>query len=172
MKCETSSIYYRYVLDNFILLFSAYILVNDKINRFLKDRMRWFFMHSWFDSLVLTIRWRWKKSEYKLLESSGWCVKIKLYMREYYIILREMCNGKTTVVSFVIQPCRMLTIGVKVKILSINSGITAIFCIKLLVTLKFVSDWRQVDVFSRVLKFSNPLKLTATIQRKYCSKWR
>jgi hypothetical protein len=29
MKCETSSIYYGYVLDNFILLFSAYILLND-----------------------------------------------------------------------------------------------------------------------------------------------
>ena len=28
--------------DNFILLFSAYILVNDKIDIFLKDRMRRF----------------------------------------------------------------------------------------------------------------------------------
>ena len=36
----------RYVLDNLILLFSAYILVNDKINRFLKPRMRRLFKHS------------------------------------------------------------------------------------------------------------------------------
>jgi hypothetical protein len=34
-----------------------------------------------------------------------------------------------------------------VKILSILSGITSIWCIMLLVTLKFVSDWWQGDVF-------------------------
>ena len=45
MKCQTS-IYYGYVLDNFILLSSAYILVNDKINQFFKSRMRRFFKHS------------------------------------------------------------------------------------------------------------------------------
>jgi hypothetical protein len=96
-------IYYSYVLYNFKLVLSAYTLVNDKINIFLKDRMRRFFKHSWFNSLVLRIRWRWKKSEYKLLESSGWCVKIKLHTRGcwYNTILREMCNDKTTVISFV-----------------------------------------------------------------------
>jgi len=52
------------------------------------------------------------------------------------------------------------------------SGITAVFCIKLLVTLKFASGWRRVGGFLRVLRFPAPIKLTATLQRKYCWKWR
>ena len=46
MTCQTLSIYYSYVLYNFKLVLSAYTLVNDKINIFLKDRMRRFFKHS------------------------------------------------------------------------------------------------------------------------------
>jgi hypothetical protein len=34
-----------------------------------------------------------------------------------------------------------------IKNLSIMSGITAVFCVSLLVTLKFASDWRQVGGF-------------------------
>jgi len=33
---------------------------------------------------------------------------------------------------------------------------------------KFVSDLRQVSGFLRVLQFPPPIKLTATIQLKYC----
>jgi len=36
---------------------------------------------------------------------------------------------------------------------------------------KFVSDLRQVGGFLRVLRFPPPIKLTATIQLKYCWKW-
>jgi len=52
------------------------------------------------------------------------------------------------------------------------SGITAIFCIKLLVTLKFVSDWRHLGGFLRVLQFATLINRTTTMQRKYCWKWR
>jgi hypothetical protein len=37
--------------------------------------------------------------------------------------------------------------------------------------IKFVSDLRQVGGFLRVLWFPPSIKLTATIQLKYCSKW-
>ena len=55
-------------------------------------------------------------------ERSGWGVENKLHTRGgwYNTILREMCNGKTTVVFFVITPCRMLTIGVKCYELGYN----------------------------------------------------
>jgi len=36
----------------------------------------------------------------------------------------------------------------------------------------FVSDWRQVGGFFRVLWFPQPIKLTATILLKYCWKCR
>jgi hypothetical protein len=36
----------------------------------------------------------------------------------------------------------------------------------------FVRDLRQVDGFLQVLRFSPPIKLTATILLKYCWKWR
>jgi len=44
------------------------------------------------------------------------------------------------------------------------------YAIKHYVT-KFVSDLRQVGSFLRVLRFPPPIKLTATIQLKYCWKW-
>ena len=34
--------------------------------------------------------------------------------------------------------------------------------------IKFVSDLGQIDVFLLVLRFPPPIKLTATIQLKYC----
>jgi hypothetical protein len=37
--------------------------------------------------------------------------------------------------------------------------------------IKFVSDLRQTSGFLRVLRFSPPIKLTATIILKYCWKW-
>jgi len=37
---------------------------------------------------------------------------------------------------------------------------------------KLVSDLRQVGGFICVLQFSPPIKLIATIQLKYCWKWR
>ena len=37
---------------------------------------------------------------------------------------------------------------------------------------QFVSDLWQVGGFLRVLRFPPPIKLTATIQLKYCLKWR
>jgi len=37
--------------------------------------------------------------------------------------------------------------------------------------IKFVSDIRQVSGFLRVLLFYPPIKLTVTIQLKYCWKW-
>jgi len=38
--------------------------------------------------------------------------------------------------------------------------------------IKFVSDVWQVGGFLPVLRFSPPIKLTATIELKYCWKWR
>ena len=38
--------------------------------------------------------------------------------------------------------------------------------------IKFVSDFRQVGGFLRVLRFPPPIKLTVTILLKYCWKWR
>ena len=34
--------------------------------------------------------------------------------------------------------------------------------------IKFVSDMQQVDGFLRILRFPPPIKLTATIELKYC----
>ena len=134
---EMSNFEYVLRFENLIFLFSAYILVNDKINIFLKDSLREFFKHSWFNSLVLRIRWRWKKSECKLLKSSGWGVKIKLHMRAVGIILfcrkcvmvKLLCCHKASII---------LIIGVKWQELKYNAGITTVFCIKLLVTQKFI----------------------------------
>jgi hypothetical protein len=109
---------FEYILrfENFIFLFCAYILVNDQINIFLKDRMRRFFKHSWFNNWVPKIRWRWTILNINCkFESSGWGVKIKLHVQGgcYNTILWEKYNCKTATVSFVIKSCRMLTIGVK-----------------------------------------------------------
>jgi len=38
--------------------------------------------------------------------------------------------------------------------------------------MKIVSDLRQVGSFLRILRFPSPIKLIATIQLKYCWKWR
>jgi hypothetical protein len=38
--------------------------------------------------------------------------------------------------------------------------------------IKFVSDLQRDGGFLRVLRFPPPIKLTATIQLKYCYKWR
>ena len=46
MTCQTLSIYYSYVVYNFILLLSGYTLVKAKINKFLKDRMSRLFKNS------------------------------------------------------------------------------------------------------------------------------
>ena len=48
-------IYNGYMFDD-LILFLVHIFVNDKINRFLKDRMSRFFKHSGFNSLVRKIR--------------------------------------------------------------------------------------------------------------------
>ena len=63
---------------------------------------------------------RWRKKirisvKYELLHfnstrGSGWCITIKM---------SKIYNGKINVVSFVIQSCRELTIGVKIEV-SIN----------------------------------------------------
>jgi hypothetical protein len=37
--------------------------------------------------------------------------------------------------------------------------------------IKFVSELRQAGGVLRVLRFSPPIKLTATIELKYCCKW-
>ena len=38
--------------------------------------------------------------------------------------------------------------------------------------IKFISDLQRDGGFLRVLRFPPPIKLTATIQLKYCYKWR
>jgi hypothetical protein len=38
--------------------------------------------------------------------------------------------------------------------------------------IKFVSDLRQVSGFLQVLRFLPPIKLTTTLELKYCWKWR
>ena len=81
---------FEYILrfENFIFLFCAYILVNDQINIFLKDRMRLFFKHSWFNNWVPKIRWRWTILNINCkFEYSGWVVKIKLHTQAVGIIL-------------------------------------------------------------------------------------
>jgi hypothetical protein len=50
------------------------------------------------------------------------------------------------------------------------SGQLSIFAVQVKqhYVIKFVSDLRQVDGFLRVLRFPPPIKLTTTIQLKYC----
>ena len=53
------------------------------------------------------------------------------------------------------------------KVVSSNSVQCEVYSIQHYV-IKFVSDLRQVGGFLRVLRFPPPIKLTATIELKYC----
>jgi hypothetical protein len=63
------------------------------------------------------------------------------------------------VVEFITLP--MLSVPIT-KVVSSNPVHSEVYMIQHYV-IKFVSDLRQVDVFLRVIRFSPPLKLTATI---------
>ena len=133
-----------------------------------------FFKYSWFNSLMLRIRWRWKSLNINCkFECSVEMWKLNSIRGAVAIIL--FC-GKCVMVNLQLYllseshiECWPLVSNV--KNLDTISGIIAIFCIKLLVTLKFASSWRWFGGFLRVFQFPAPKTLTATMQRKYCRKW-
>jgi len=57
------------------------------------------------------------------------------------------------------------------KVVSSNPVRAEVYSIQHYV-IKFVSYLRQVGGFLRVPRFPPPIKLTATIELKYCWKWR
>jgi hypothetical protein len=59
------------------------------------------------------------------------------------------------------------SVPITTKVLSSNSVQCEVYSIQHYV-IKFVSDLRQVGGFLRVLRFPPPIKLTATIELKYC----
>jgi hypothetical protein len=58
-------------------------------------------------------------------------------------------------------------IAIITNVVSLNPAHDEVYSIQHYV-IKFVSDLRQVDGFLRVLGFPPTIKLTATIQLKYC----
>ena len=58
-------------------------------------------------------------------------------------------------------------IAIITNVVSLNPAHDEVYSIQHYV-IKFVSDLRQVDGFFRVLRFPPTIKLTATIQLKYC----
>ena len=61
----------------------------------------------------------------------------------------------------------MQSVPITTKVVSSNPVYGEVYSIQNYV-IRFVSDFRQVGGFLRVLKFPPPIKLTATIYLKYC----
>ena len=78
------------------------------------------------------------------------------------------CHGRDDMVVELQLPVQ--SVPITTKVVSSNPIHGEVYSIQRYV-IKFVSDLRQVSGFLWVLGVPPPIKLTATIYLKYCSKW-